>query len=390
MPVSDEDSEESDRERNSSVHKRTASMATSGSHGRKSISTWATNAVGNLRKKEKNSNFEALDNDDDLSSVERSSRKSPNANRAISLPPSRPRSRSPISKHTSPKTTPRRLKSTDRLRETKTMRALYTFSGGTDELSMEIGDEISVIAEPSTTWWLGECQGRKGLFPVSYTEELPRRPPLPTRPHTLSSKQSQPPSPIHDVIIIRSRSNSENVLESGDIDEPFGDHHSALSPIAHSPQFRDQMTSEDDDDKRGLFVQGSSNGDGQRSSKSPPTSPPSVVRQLTRSFSAKKAPPPPPPTRKTTSASLGRTRSTSASTANANTSSSPFLSPSTPNSKRKNDLFANESKSPFDGDGEDIQDGFVLSPCPQCSCNDFRQNVFKSEGFCNSCFHAHI
>jgi len=386
---------------------------TSGSQGRKSVmTTWASTAstaVGSIFKKERNGNFGALEKDENAGAdvpLTRSQSR-PELSRASSLSRSRsgqaapppPRSRAQSthtearsSKHSSPRAPPRSLTNSEKASPPKLMRALFSFTGANDELSMETGDEITVLSEPYETWWMGECKGLKGLFPVNYTEEIPRKPPLPMRPATLvKSGQSQPSSPVQNFPVIRARSNSANVVKSSQPDwrdEPFGDHHSALASIAHSPDYRQTTHSggeDDEDDRRGL-VTGT-------------TSSPTRVRQLTRSFSGKKAPPPPPSRR------LAATSTHKVPPSNGNGSSnSPFLTPTTLSNKSWHANTPQDggsardyesSKSPFDeGDG-DLEDSASFSAfsltrkCHVCSCDDFQQNLFKENGFCNSCFHEH-
>ncbi|KAJ8090418.1 hypothetical protein PM082_019016 [Marasmius tenuissimus] len=70
----------------------------------------------------------------------------------------------------------------EREEEKKMVRALHDFSGSSDELSFKTGDEIVVVNEVLDGWWMGELRGRRGLFPVPYTEPVPAKPPLPVRP----------------------------------------------------------------------------------------------------------------------------------------------------------------------------------------------------------------
>lgn len=54
------------------------------------------------------------------------------------------------------------------------VRALYTFT--TDqpgELSFERGDVIKVLSRGYKEWWRGACNGKIGIFPVTYVEALP-------------------------------------------------------------------------------------------------------------------------------------------------------------------------------------------------------------------------
>jgi hypothetical protein len=55
----------------------------------------------------------------------------------------------------------------------KLVRALHDFTGSSDELTFKAGDEITVIHEVLDDWWLGVLSnGRKGLFPSTYTETI--------------------------------------------------------------------------------------------------------------------------------------------------------------------------------------------------------------------------
>jgi hypothetical protein len=57
--------------------------------------------------------------------------------------------------------------------ERKLVRAKHNFTGSSDELTFKVGDEITVIHEVLDDWWLGALSdGRKGLFPATYTETI--------------------------------------------------------------------------------------------------------------------------------------------------------------------------------------------------------------------------
>ncbi|PVG00117.1 BAR-domain-containing protein [Serendipita vermifera] len=420
-PTVDYDSNESEdsesSRRNRPPHQRSTSVATATSQGRKSsMSNWATAAVPSFLRRERSGNFEALDGndggDEDKPIVAKDSAPTltrSRSGRAAAPPPPRSRAQSSLSephsssKHNSPKLPPRNLPGMEKELGAKVMRALHSFKGDEDELSIEPGDEITVISEPSETWWMGECKGKKGLFPVNYTEEMPKRPPLPARPSGLSTVartgHSQPASPVQEFPIFRSRSNSANLgrhqSPSFD-DEPFGDHHSALSPIAHSPDYRQVQHSDvdDHDDEHRLVNPPGSRGDTGSRNNGVGSSPGNVVRQLTRSFSGKKAPPPPPPTRKPTSTSTHKVTSSTSNSANA----SPFIRPTTPkwesSPKVKNERSLTDSKSPFDEaygetDNHSFNSFSISNKCAHCQCDDFQQSLFKQDGYCNSCFHSH-
>ncbi|TFK27306.1 ras-domain-containing protein, partial [Coprinopsis marcescibilis] len=82
---------------------------------------------------------------------------------------------------TSPKVTPRILKPPS-LQDTKVVWALQDFAGSVDELSFKTGVEIKVLNEVVDGWWMGEIDGKKGLFPTAYVSTMPLRPSMPNRP----------------------------------------------------------------------------------------------------------------------------------------------------------------------------------------------------------------
>ncbi|KAK8844167.1 hypothetical protein IAR55_006961 [Kwoniella newhampshirensis] len=54
------------------------------------------------------------------------------------------------------------------------VRALYTFtSAEVGELNFERGDMIKVLDRGFKEWWRGACNGRIGIFPVTYVEAMP-------------------------------------------------------------------------------------------------------------------------------------------------------------------------------------------------------------------------
>ncbi len=51
---------------------------------------------------------------------------------------------------------------------------LYAFEGrSSDELSSKPGDVITIFEKKSDGWWVGELNGKRGVFPGNYSEELP-------------------------------------------------------------------------------------------------------------------------------------------------------------------------------------------------------------------------
>jgi len=54
-------------------------------------------------------------------------------------------------------------------------KALYTYSPQqNDELGFNSGDIIEIIDSSETDWWTGKLNGRKGLIPANYVENLPQ------------------------------------------------------------------------------------------------------------------------------------------------------------------------------------------------------------------------
>ena len=52
-------------------------------------------------------------------------------------------------------------------------KALYEFNAeAPNELSLKPGDVVVVTGKVNADWWEGECNGRTGIFPTSYTQPL--------------------------------------------------------------------------------------------------------------------------------------------------------------------------------------------------------------------------
>ena len=417
---------------------------------------WATSFL-KKEKIEKPSNFEALEDqesDDDperpiaASTTPSTSRYRSTARstslRSTPLTGTRSGSKSGFSEPGSTSNSPlqplRTLKSTERLKSTKNRRALYDFTAtNTDELTIAPGDEIQVISQPSESWWLGECRGRRGLFPVSYTEDVPRKPPLPARPPSLppTNKLSAPHSRNNSLSQLnapsdrgalglrrsdstKSRDRGES-LKLGDQDEPFGDHYSMAPSHQPSPPIASPESSDQEDDERGFLVgqtgfpSSALGADASSSSASGS----GAIRKLTRSFSKKGPPPPPPIRRSNTISSLTPGKNTNQPVQTANQGASPFLTPTTPTGKwhKKNPSGGTVlAKSPFDSHGDHNDErntsprhrrknqgttsGFDMGSesddggkrpeeCSTCDCDEFQQNPFKPDSYCKGCFHHH-
>lgn len=426
---------------------------------RQRSSGWATSFL-KKDKMEKPSNFEALEDEESDDDPERhivapttsSTSRYHSTARSTPLrsPPPLTGARSgsksgfsePGSTSNSPLQPLRTLKSTERLKSSKIRRALYDFTAtNTDELTIAPGDEIQVISEPSESWWLGEFRGRRGLFPVSYTEDVPQKPPLPARPPSLpptskpsaprsrNNSLSQPNAPSDRGALGLRRSDStksrdrRESLKSGDQDEPFGDHYSMSPPHQHSPTIASPENSDQEEDERGFLVgqTGSPLSALSADAISASTGGSGAIRKLTRSFSKKGPPPPPPMRRSNTISSLTSGKNMTPPVQAANQGASPFLTPTTPTGKwhKKNSGGTVLAKSPFDSHGDHDDEGnapprtsnrrkksqgtasgFNMGSesddggkrpeeCSTCDCDEFQQNPFKPDGYCKGCFHHH-
>jgi hypothetical protein len=53
------------------------------------------------------------------------------------------------------------------------VRAKYPFDATSDkQLSLKVGDVVTVVEKNASGWYKGECNGDVGLFPSNYTERL--------------------------------------------------------------------------------------------------------------------------------------------------------------------------------------------------------------------------
>ncbi|CAA7262678.1 unnamed protein product [Cyclocybe aegerita] len=153
---------------------------------RLSVAGWASSAVesvtGSKGKKNKDTDsFATLDDDDKPStdghvSGDGSLRKSSSLRALARRTSSRKKSKEnlPASANNSPVPTGKILKPPS-MQDRKLVRALYDFSGSSDELSFKAGSEIVVVQEVLDDWWMGEVNGQRGIFPASYTEVVGTR-----------------------------------------------------------------------------------------------------------------------------------------------------------------------------------------------------------------------
>lgn len=64
-------------------------------------------------------------------------------------------------------------KQINRQNETKFYRAAFDYDAqGDQEISFKAGDFVKLIFHEDNTWWCGEVQGKRGMFPKDFVEEI--------------------------------------------------------------------------------------------------------------------------------------------------------------------------------------------------------------------------
>lgn len=383
---------------------------------RMSVAGWASSAVESVTSRGKKSKdteaFSALGDDDkpstgslgESSSLKKSSsfhslgRRTPSRNKSIENVPG-----------VSPKVTPRILRPPS-AQERKVVRALYDFSGSSDELSFKAGSEILVLNEVLDDWWLGELEGRSGLFPTTYVETLSISAPAPQRAATTTSKNGNGLSLLVPSSAFGPGSGGEEEYPS-DMDDEFGAQplmvqrspfyggfNDALSvtssqaeeeqeeqppPLERflpAPQQKQAQTALDDDDyyapkpKPKSILHSLDTAQQPLINRSISEAPPDTTSGRTAP-GIRKAPPPPLPRRHTTNAvsSVGPPipeRRLPPSFV-SKTSVTTTLTPASSISGHGYDT------SPFESASEDS------------GCGKFRQNPFKPMGMCSNCLEFH-
>ncbi|KAF7327310.1 BAR domain-containing protein [Mycena kentingensis (nom. inval.)] len=269
----------------------------------------------------------------------------------------------------------------------KVVRALYDFTGAADELSFRVGDTIVVINEVLDGWWMGELNGKQGLFPTPYTEPLPDRPPLPRRP-TDEHKGNGLGLQLDDDWD-EDRRNGDDT-DDDDLHEHYGHPMGILSPTTNSPFYDGPsdaasiVSSLADDEATTPF------SPGPLTSGKPIAPPPMPRRSTTSDLTPKKAPPPPPPRRttNTTPSASPRipdrrppSRPTSASGRSGGGGGGGYLSASASVSSESSSGY---DRSPFESATE-----FDSYGPSATGCREFKQNPFKPKGMCSNCFGTH-
>ncbi|XP_069791411.1 nostrin isoform X2 [Narcine bancroftii] len=63
----------------------------------------------------------------------------------------------------------------DPMQEIGICKALYDYQAARDdELNMQQGDVLIIYSRDVSGWWIGSLRGKKGIFPATYVEELPK------------------------------------------------------------------------------------------------------------------------------------------------------------------------------------------------------------------------
>ncbi|KAJ3750816.1 hypothetical protein DFH05DRAFT_1518992 [Lentinula detonsa] len=421
------------RKRSDSTGTPGDTMSPSDKNSRKmSVAGWASTAMGSFSGRNKKSKdkeqFATLDDNGGDTSKGRGSLDDIDWNPAsASMPSSLNKSyslgkkslsnlRGSKSNSGSPQIPPRIFKPPS-LQGKKVMRALYDFDGAADELSFKVGDEIIVINEVLDGWWMGELNGRQGLFPTPYTEGVPAKPPLPTRPD-LSGMDGKPANGSKGFGSRGSSSSGENendyraneldeddVLDGnplaasnspffGGLVSPTAAHH---ANNADTESVLSSLVSEGEDENE--FLVRSRQATSVTAARSLLSSLPSLSHRSSSDVSSstsnssgvygntKKAPPPPPPRRMTATPAAtppvparklpGSNRSQSFG---AGSGSVPQYM-STPGSSVSSHGY---DTSPFESATE-----LQLSSGQGQGCSNFKQNPFKPRGMCSNCMQYH-
>ncbi|KAK0197359.1 BAR-domain-containing protein [Armillaria mellea] len=328
--------------------KRSDSLANPDSSMRISVAGWANSAVSSVRgkKKEKFASLQDDDNDHPQGSE---------GNSPVSVSPSFTKAlrRKSQSNEGTPKESSRILKPSS-LQEKKVVRALYDFSGSSDELSFKAGDEIVVINEVLDEWWMGLLDGKQGLFPTPYTEAVSKKPVLLKRSRSGKAYEED------TAYIVPSFQSDDDSPDEGyrtsDLEEE-----DAYKSKPLNPSHNHGLSNNVDDDEDHLMPSISRHAE-----PAPPALP------MRRASTTDKAPPPPPPRRSATPSTTPKIPPRRPSVP-ASSSSSKTPSP-------KSSL--GYDASPFDS----VSDLSLPSTTP---CKEFRQNPFKPKGMCSNCFEQH-
>ncbi|KAF9007018.1 hypothetical protein BDQ17DRAFT_1389154 [Cyathus striatus] len=351
-----------------------------------SVTGWASNAVESIRKKNR---------DVDLFTEIGGGGGDANSHSEYDSSPKKTRNLPfKYRPNASPKPPPRPLQLVVQS-EKKIVRALHDFNGSSDELSFRAGNEIVVIQEVLDEWWMGELDGRRGLFPANYVEAVPlnsKRPvPMPSHPSNITITRP----PLKDDY--DNHSVSEEGYGTSDIEE---EREFSAQPLAHqrSPfyaSFGDTMSITSTEEEKSVpvpSVRRQSPILEHTAYHSQPSTPPRsngrldpshpdiaqqplIRRTASESYpNTKKVPPPPPPRR----------------ASNAPTPVPP-IPDRRPNGAFKTNTYTSSvsSMSNHGYDTSPFDSALDLSAAPANECTQFKQNPFKPKGMCSNCFQFH-
>ncbi|WVF69151.1 hypothetical protein IAT40_003926 [Kwoniella sp. CBS 6097] len=302
------------------------------------------------------------------------------------------------------------------------VKALYDYAGNAaDELQLRVGQVIKVETEVSEDWWMGECDGERGIFPRAYTEEYIPSPQVAVPPPMPARTTRNMPPPVSSSGLQQQPRNMPP--------PPAAASHQPILPPSPIMNYNDsEFESEIESDAHG-FEDGDNNFTASLASDAKPV----AVSRERSSTIGKRAAPPPPPSRRSqssnnllsaatmgpsssshSSASLsppppifGRARSSTTTTMRqapiATTEASPFGHSDDDQDDHDQDHNRSGYSSPsaggglshglgamhLQGSGAGSGNNTASATCGVCGCRDFTQNVFKSKGTCSTCFHAH-
>jgi hypothetical protein len=321
---------------------------------RMSVTGWASNAVSSIAgigKKDRDTFTALMDEDEEKDGADIPDVPRPSSTRSFSR--KSPKVKPADLPLESPRTNGRILKLSSQ-QEQKLVRALYDFSGSSDELSFRTGDEITVIHEVLDDWWLGVSKdGRKGLFPATYIEPVSkarRSSPFESGPcHLGPGDQMDDRKSTHDYMNPPHSANSLGF-----------DTQSVTSTVPEEEEERHLMLVKPSDDEDIFPVP---RGDFR------PITPP-ILWNRTNSDIPKRPPPPPPPPRRSLVTAIAplipdRRLQTEGS------SSARIYLPS------PNGTFGQDA-SPFDS----LVD-------TSSYCVSFEQHPYERKGLCKNCFRVH-
>lgn len=279
----------------------------------------------------------------------------------------------------------------------RVMKATSDFFGSHDELSFKVGDEITVLQETVDDWWLGELDGRKGLFPSNHVTALKTSP----SQIGLSSKSRNASASSILGLAHRSRAGSKHTIEEEEIRRTLVGGAPSDSDLTSDAESMDQWDSFDDRDSS---LEMHSEQGHLKPADTPvlPVRPSGIVipgvpsSQSVNESPVKKMPPPPPPRRQQTS-SIPKgppplpERNTFSSRAHSMGAVPTALVPPVADVRRAH----SETNSPFDSQSElsfeTIATTYAPSgtKCATCKCDDFVEDPFRGQNLCANCTHSH-